>query len=219
MRGHAIIVWFRQDLRLRDNPALAFARETGRPVVPVHVWSPEEEGVWPPGGASKWWLHHSLEALDASLRELGSRLIVRSGPALAVLRGLVAATGAESVVWNRRYEPAAIARDTALKQALLGDGLDARSFNGTLLFPPSPDRRSRHCAARGAGGVFELARGRGSRPVAATRDEDPCFRCDGFDRNGPRAVAGEGRARRAPAEPHRGRGWTDLSVGSRRARD
>jgi len=53
------LVWFRQDLRLKDNPALAAAVERGGPVIPVFIRAPEEEGVWRPGGASRWWLHHS----------------------------------------------------------------------------------------------------------------------------------------------------------------
>ena len=73
------IVWFRQDLRLRDNPALDAAVKRGA-VVPVYIWSPEEEGDWPPGAASRWWLHQSLQALDASLRERGSQLILAEGP-------------------------------------------------------------------------------------------------------------------------------------------
>ena len=63
------LVWFRLDLRLTDNPALSAAVRRGGPVIPVYIWAPEEEGAWPPGAASRWWLHHSLAALDAGLRE------------------------------------------------------------------------------------------------------------------------------------------------------
>ncbi len=127
----AAIVWFRQDLRLSDNPALAAAIERGHAVIPVYIWAPEEEGAWPPGGASKWWLAQSLAALDADLRRRGSRLIVCEGPSGAALARLVAETGAAGVFWNRRYEPAAIARDAAIKSQL-----HAESFNGSLLFEP-----------------------------------------------------------------------------------
>ena len=72
-----VIVWFRQDLRLADNPALDAAVNRGGPVLPVFIWSPDEEGDWPPGGASQWWLHQSLTALEGSLRARGSRLILR----------------------------------------------------------------------------------------------------------------------------------------------
>jgi len=127
----ATIVWFRLDLRLADNPALQAAVERGRPVIPVYIWVPEEEGKWPPGAASRWWLHHSLAALDASLRQRGSRLIIRRGPSLETLRALMQETGADTVFWNRRYEPAIIARDKTIKA-----GLPAESFNSALLFEP-----------------------------------------------------------------------------------
>ncbi|HET6848907.1 MAG TPA: deoxyribodipyrimidine photo-lyase [Gaiellales bacterium] len=125
------LVWFRNDLRLADNPALSEAAERG-PVVPVFVWSPDEEGDWAPGAASRWWIHHSLVALDRALRRHRSRLIVRRGPAEKALRALAKETGADAVLWNRRYEPAAIARDAELKQALPG----ARSLPGNLLREP-----------------------------------------------------------------------------------
>jgi len=142
----ATIVWFRQDLRLQDNPALAAAVARGEPIVPVFIGDETGEGDWVPGGASRWWLHHSLAALDAALRERGSRLIVRSGGSAAVLTELIKATGATAVYWNRRYEPAAIARDTGLKASL---GVEAKSFNAALLFEP-------HTVKNKAGGPFQV---------------------------------------------------------------
>jgi deoxyribodipyrimidine photo-lyase len=130
------LIWFRQDLRLTDNPALAAAVERGNPVIPVYVWAPEEEGAWPPGAASKWWLGRSLAALSAELEKRGSRLIVRRGPTAEAIARLVAETGAEAVFWNRRYEPAAIHRDSQVQAGLRGAGLVAESFNGNLLFEP-----------------------------------------------------------------------------------
>jgi len=135
-RGAPALVWFRQDLRLSDNPALAAALEQGGPVTPVYIWAPEEEGNWPPGAASRWWLHHSLSALGAALEQRGSRLIIRRGPTGQALRLLAAETGATAVFWNRRYEPAAIARDGEVKRDLRARGLLAESFNGSLLFEP-----------------------------------------------------------------------------------
>lgn len=130
------IVWFRQDLRLADNPALHHALCGGEAVVPLYIWSPDEEGQWSLGSASRWWLHHSLKSLGESLRSRGSKLVVRKGNALEVLREIIAKTGAGSVVWNRRYESASIGRDMGVKQALLDDGIDVRSFNGSLLASP-----------------------------------------------------------------------------------
>lgn len=129
------IVWFRHDLRIDDNPALVAAAARGA-VVPVFIWAPDEEHPWPPGAASRWWLHRSLEKLSAALERLGAPLVVRRGPTQAALESLVKETGATHVAWNRRYEPAVIARDTAIKKKLASAGLDVESFNGGLLFEP-----------------------------------------------------------------------------------
>ena len=136
------LLWFRQDLRLSDNPALAAALDRRGPVIPVFIWAPEEEGDWPPGAASRWWLHHSLASLSAELEKRGSRLIIRRGPTAAALSGLVADSGACAVMWNRRYEPAAVARDREVKSKLRESGVTAESFNGSLLFEPWTIRNS-----------------------------------------------------------------------------
>ncbi|MFO0926864.1 MAG: deoxyribodipyrimidine photo-lyase [Gemmataceae bacterium] len=136
MGERASIVWFRHDLRLEDNPALRAAVDRGGPVVPVFLWSPGEEGAWPPGSASRWWLHQSLQALDAQLRAIGSRLILREGPALAALTALARETDARAVFWNRRYEPGVIDRDRTVKQHLREKGCIVDSFNAALLFEP-----------------------------------------------------------------------------------
>ena len=130
------LVWFRLDLRLADNPALAAALERGGAVVPVFIYAPDEEAPWSPGGASNWWLHQSLMSLDASLRVLGSQLILRRGPTQETLQALIRETGATAVFWNRRYEPAVIARDAMVKETLRNDGLVAESFNAALLHEP-----------------------------------------------------------------------------------
>jgi deoxyribodipyrimidine photo-lyase len=129
------IVWFRHDLRLDDNPALVAAAARGA-VVPVFIWAPDEEKPWEPGAASRWWLHQSLERLAAALEKAGTPLVVRRGPALETLRSLARECNATHVAWNRRYEPAVVKRDTAIKKSLAGDGLAAESFNGSLLYEP-----------------------------------------------------------------------------------
>lgn len=129
------IVWFRQDLRLSDHPALAEAAQDGA-VVPLYIWEPEEERPWQPGGASRWWLHHSLCSLDQELGKRQSRLIVRSGPAMATLEKVISETQASRVVWSRRYEPHIIKRDELIKKTLKERGIAADSFNGSLLFEP-----------------------------------------------------------------------------------
>ncbi|HET9694254.1 MAG TPA: deoxyribodipyrimidine photo-lyase [Steroidobacteraceae bacterium] len=130
------LVWFRRDLRLADHPALAAAVAHAERIVAVYVHSPEEDGAWRAGAASDWWLHHSLVHLDAALRERGIALTVRRGPATRALLALVEETGATHVYWNRLYEPAPVARDTALKAELRSRGLTCASFNGTLLCEP-----------------------------------------------------------------------------------
>ena len=130
------LVWFRQDLRLEDQPALQAAIARGEPVIPVFIWSPEDEGKWRPGAASRWWLHRSLTQLDMQLRAIGSRLIVRSGDALRELLSIIDETDAAAVFWNRRYEPASIERDSLVKKELRTRGLEVESFNGQLLFEP-----------------------------------------------------------------------------------
>ena len=77
------IVWLRRDLRLVDNPALAAAASASERVLPVYLWTPEEDGAWPPGGAQRWWLHASLHALDARLRRRGGQLVFGRGEALS----------------------------------------------------------------------------------------------------------------------------------------
>lgn len=133
----ASILWFRRDLRLRDNPALAGALAGATHLVPLYIHAPTEEHPWSPGGASRWWLHHSLTALDRRLRELGSRLILAQGEdSLQVLKEVIAATGARRVYWNRLHEPPQLARDRHIEQALRSSGTECFGTNGTLLFEP-----------------------------------------------------------------------------------
>lgn len=130
------IVWFRNDLRLDDNPALTAAVESGAAVLPVFIWSPEEEAHAAAGAASRWWLAQSLRVLESDLRGRGGRLILRRGKAREELAELIRISGAGAVFWNRRYEPAVIRRDSRIKTELQQRGLRAESFNGSLLFEP-----------------------------------------------------------------------------------
>ncbi|MBL6750405.1 MAG: deoxyribodipyrimidine photo-lyase [Nevskia sp.] len=130
------LVWFRRDLRLADNPALHVAAQRHARVLPVYVHAPGDEAGWAPGAASDWWLHHSLLALDGRLRRRGAGLLILRGDALEQLRGLAAAVRAESVYWNRLYEPALAARDARVAAALRADGLETGDFNAALLVEP-----------------------------------------------------------------------------------
>jgi deoxyribodipyrimidine photo-lyase len=116
------ILWFRQDLRLHDQPALLAAVEDGA-VVPLYVLDDETPGDWRIGGAQRWWLHHSLAALDKDLHARGSRLILRRGRAAEVLAALAEEVGASAIHAVRHYEPWWRAAEAALGERLcLHDG-------------------------------------------------------------------------------------------------
>ncbi len=131
MTSAPTILWFRHDLRLSDNPALIEAMARGA-VVPLYIHEDAAGGA----RAADWWLHQGLEDLGRSLREFGATLVLRCGEPLAVLRALVAETGADTVCWNRCYDPSAITRDKTIKQALQEDGIVVSSHNASLLFEP-----------------------------------------------------------------------------------
>ncbi len=132
MSSPTVIFWFRQDLRLNDNPGLAAAALAGR-ILPIYILDDESAGNWRMGCASRWWLHHSLRALNASL---SGRLRFFCGDAATLIPQLVKNTGAQGVYWNRCYEPWRIARDTVIKEHLGEKGCPARSYNGSLLWEP-----------------------------------------------------------------------------------
>lgn len=137
MNKPAIIVWFRRDLRLDDNPAWNAAVESDLSVVPVYLHCPKEDGKWRRGEASHWWLHHALEDLDKQLNALGHTLVIRSArDSLSALLELANQLPLSQVVWNRNYEPSAVKRDTHLKSMLKSEGYEVQTFNGNLLFDP-----------------------------------------------------------------------------------
>ncbi|MEZ5996959.1 MAG: deoxyribodipyrimidine photo-lyase [Hyphomonadaceae bacterium] len=131
-----VIVWLRQDLRLGDNPALAEAHASKAPLILLYVHDDETPGRWRLGGASRWWLHRSLEALARDATKAGVQLVLRRGRADAVVMQVAQDIGAQAVFWNRCYEPYAIKRDAALKEQFTGAGIAAKSFNGALLLEP-----------------------------------------------------------------------------------
>ncbi|MDQ1849296.1 deoxyribodipyrimidine photo-lyase [Gemmobacter fulvus] len=133
MSAAPLLLWFRRDLRLADHPMLSRAVASGRPLIPLFILDPETEAI---GAAAKWRLGLSLADFAARLAAMGSRLILRRGPALPVLEALLAETGAEGVHWSRLYDPASKARDTAVKAALKARGVAAVSHDGFLLHEP-----------------------------------------------------------------------------------
>jgi deoxyribodipyrimidine photo-lyase len=130
------LVWLRDDLRVRDNPALHEAVRLGDPIVVLYVLDDVSPGIRPLGGASRWWLHHSLEALAGDLREVGLDLTLRRGPAVDTVRGVASEVGATAALWNRRYGEAERAIDTELKSSLREAGLEVESFHASVLTEP-----------------------------------------------------------------------------------
>ena len=127
------IVWFRRNLRLTDNAALLAAAESGDPVLPVYVFDEEDLG-----GASRWWLHHSLASLDASLREGGGALLLLAGPPEAALGRLADETGAGALHFATRFEPAARRQEEAIRD-VLEERLDIQAVSdGVLNHPRRP---------------------------------------------------------------------------------
>lgn len=131
-----VIVWLRDDLRLSDNPALTAAANCGRRIICVFVHDEESEGVRPLGGAARWWLHGALQEVDNALRALGGRLCVYRGVASVVMPQLAADSKAAAVYWNRRYGAGERRVDEAVKTTLKTQGIEAKSFNGHLLYEP-----------------------------------------------------------------------------------
>ena len=131
-----VLVWFRDDFRLADNPALSAAVRTGAPVL---CFSIVENDVRPLGGASRWWLHGSLESFGNSLSQLGSRLVLFRGSAEELVPKLVMDTGATAMFWNRRYGETEIATNSRLR---------------------SPARPSGECPWRASVPGFSTSRGR-----------------------------------------------------------
>lgn len=129
-----VLVWLRNDLRIGDNPALFGALESGAPVIPVFIL--DERAPHPPGGASRWWLHHSLTSLSKAFAKAGATLILRRGPAAEILKAITAESGADALHWNRRYCPAHIEIDKQLKADLAADDIAVHSYNGNLLREP-----------------------------------------------------------------------------------
>jgi len=128
------IVWFRQDLRLSDNPALQAAREVCKTIIPVFIDDPMVRSVSHLGQASSVWLHHSLKALNTSLEKSGASLVLARGDSLGVLSRLIEVSGATRIFWNRCYDPGSIKRDTVIKSEL--EALHPKTFNGSLIHEP-----------------------------------------------------------------------------------
>ncbi|MDH3336620.1 MAG: DNA photolyase family protein [Gammaproteobacteria bacterium] len=107
------LVWLRRNLRLHDNATLTAAAECGNPVILVYVLDELDEG-----GASRWWLHHSLTNLDKDLRNRGGSLLLLSGPPEIELARAAEQCGAERLFFSRRYEPQARCQEESISATL-----------------------------------------------------------------------------------------------------
>ncbi len=141
-----IIMWFRQDLRISDNPALCYAVETGKPIILLFIYDIFSAGLREIGAAQKWWLHHSLVSLSKDITTLGNRLVLKRGAAADIIAEVQGQSGADELVWNRRYGEAEQDVDRSIKSNFNGS---ARSFAGLLLHEPSKTRT-------GAGGPYRV---------------------------------------------------------------
>jgi deoxyribodipyrimidine photo-lyase len=127
------LVWLRNDLRLRDNAALMAGCQHEHLTI---VYILEDTKEWPMGGASLWWLHHSLSALKDDLNDRKQDLLFYRGNAESCIKKLVSEQGFAAVYWNRRYEKHQIDCDAAIKSALKDLGVQCESFKGNLLNEP-----------------------------------------------------------------------------------
>ena len=128
------LLWLRQDLRLADNRALVAALARSERVLPVFVLDRNAAGDWAPGGASLWWLHHSLRSLGAAFAERGTTLILRRGDAAAIIPALARETGADSVQCGLPHEPWLRRLDETVAAALEADGRSLVTHRVATLF-------------------------------------------------------------------------------------
>ncbi|MES2907295.1 MAG: deoxyribodipyrimidine photo-lyase, partial [Pseudomonadota bacterium] len=130
------IYWFRNDLRLGDNAGLRHANASGHPLIALYILDEETTDFRGMGGASRWWLHHSLKSLQDSLKTKKVPLILRRGKAEKIIRDLVKVLQPAGMAWGRRYAKAERISDELIKTWLHEQGIDAQSFNTSLLQEP-----------------------------------------------------------------------------------
>ena len=135
-----IIVWFRDDLRLSDHPALHAAARAGAPVIGLYVQDEASPALRPLGGAARWWLAQSLRALEGSLQAKGATLVLRRGPAARIIPAVAREAEAGAVFWNEIAQAPHVAVAKAVEAALATDRIDFKSFPGDLLVSPKDIR-------------------------------------------------------------------------------
>lgn len=139
MTAGTALLWFRQDLRLDDNPAVMAAAASGFEILPIYILDDETPGPWKRGGASRWWLHKSLESLNKSL---GGGMLFHKGETQAVLSELIERHKPAALFCNRCYEPWNRQLEHRLADLFKASGIDAQSFNASLLNEPWEVKKS-----------------------------------------------------------------------------
>lgn len=132
-----IIHWFREDLRLKDNPALSAATQVGAPVIALYILDEDSHSAFKIGAAQKTWLHLSLESLKQSLKEYSIPLLIAKGHPLEIWERLIKKFHLQKVTWNCTFIQEAHHRDQKIKQLLKAQSIDVENYNGTLLIDPT----------------------------------------------------------------------------------
>jgi deoxyribodipyrimidine photo-lyase len=166
-----IIVWFRNDLRLRDQPALYQAVNRARSVLPVYIQDTHQY-KWHAGAASQWWLHHSLQRLNEKLENAGNNLLIFQGDTEKHLQTLIEQTGASAIYCTRSYEPEMEIRDQQLQTLFTNQGIDFRIYPGNLLNEPEAISNKLGQAYKVFTPYYKevLARGWSSTPLPSPRN-------------------------------------------------
>ena len=166
------IVWYRDDLRISDHPALHAAAKTHAPIVCIYVLDDRAPGGRSLGGATRWWLAQSLRALQASLRERGASLVLRQGPAPKIIAALAREIDADSVYWNDIAHAPHQAVADQVAAALGASGVSTHRFPGDLLATPNQIRNKENRGPARVHAVLAAGAGAGRSAEAAACAED-----------------------------------------------
>lgn len=130
------LLWFQRDLRLNHNPALNWALQQDKPIIAVYIYSPEEDAIWTEGGASRWWLHHSLEKLSADLLKLNIKLHFFKDNSVKLISELATHNQVSKIVWTNRHEPHRIQYENQIESELLNKDIEVKRINSGLINRP-----------------------------------------------------------------------------------
>ncbi|MEO0731168.1 MAG: deoxyribodipyrimidine photo-lyase, partial [Pseudomonadota bacterium] len=170
MSDKPIIVLFHRDLRVMDHPALSAACDTGAPVIALYICDEAAAGDFTIGGASKWWLHHSLARLSEKLDALGGALTLRRGDTVSVLKEITDAHNVGGIYIGRGYEPWVVERETAINEAFSDSEIAVKRFAGRLLIDPDTIRTKTGAVYKVYTPFWRAVRDRGVRaPIPAPK--------------------------------------------------